>query len=75
MLNCSFHCGHIQNVVLLTGVFAIDVALNFPEVSGVVLWAAFFASDDMVDYPNPALTLAGDIDGQTDISIIASSFQ
>ena len=58
-----------------TGVFIYSVALDFPDVTGVIMWAAYFSGDDIVDYPRPALTLSGDIDGQTLITTIATSFQ
>ena len=57
------------------GVFIYSVALDVPDVTGVIMWAAYFSGDDMVDYPRPALTLSGDIDGQTLITTIATSFQ
>ena len=61
--------------IIFLGTFIYDVALDFPEVTGVIMWAAYFVGNDMEVYPRPALTLSGDIDGQTQITIIATSFQ
>lgn len=79
---CPFRQGNIElgkrrqsRCNLFLGVFIYDAALDFPEVTGVVMWAAYFSGNDMEDYPRPALTLSGDIDGQTQITTIATSFQ